>query len=125
MSGVSNTEHLRALIQAARDAQGWSWDDLARRCGLPKSTVHAIGTKKQRTDVPPAEILQALAKGLEVPYSRVRDAALLDAGLQAIGDEEVLPEATLLTEAMKDMTEEKRKAYLAVAIEISKAYREH
>lgn len=122
MSSVSDTKNLRALIQAARDANDLSYEDIATRGGLPKSTVHAIATREDRTDVLPVEILDGLALGIGVPASKVRQAALLDAGFMEI-DDPVMPETVLLTEALKDMTEEQRKAYVAVMLDISKAYR--
>jgi transcriptional regulator with XRE-family HTH domain len=123
MSGVSSTERLRALIRSVKDATGESYDDFARRSGLPKSTVHAIATKTERTDVPSGDTLRALAAGLQLPARVVIEAALQDAGLLEPADDDV-PEAALLAEAMKDLAEGQRQRLVDVALELSRAFRD-
>ena len=104
MSGVSNTQRVRALIKAARDTHGWSYDEIARRSRtLAKSTIHQIATTETRTDLLTREQLEALADGLGLPYKVVRDAALADAGLEEISGPDLPAEAYVLTEAMGHM----------------------
>jgi hypothetical protein len=125
MSGVSNTQRLRSLIQAVRDAHGWSYDKIAEQTGgrLAKSGVHNMATQQVRTDPLPVEHMRALADGLRVPYERVREAALADAGLLEISDHEILPETTVLAAAMRDMTPEKRREYMEMALRLAEPFK--
>lgn len=125
MSNVSNTTRLRALIQSARDANGWSYEDIARRSQgrLSKSGVHQIATKRERTDPLTRDQLEALASALDLPYQAVRDAALEDAGLTVLRDEKVAPEAVVITEAMEGLTASQRKRLMEIALELSQAFR--
>lgn len=125
MSNVSNTARLRALIQSARDANGWSYGDIARRSGgkLSKSGVHQIATKEERSDMLPKEQLEVLAQAIGVPFSAVRDAALEDAGLLVLRDERIAPEAVVITEAMEGLTESQRRRLMEIALELSRAFR--
>lgn len=126
MSSVSNTTRLRALIQSARDANGWTYDEIARRTGgrLSKSGVHQIATKQERTDLLPRADLEALADGLGLPFDAVRDAALEDAGLLVHKDAEIAPEAVVITEAMEGLTDSQRKQLMQMALELSRAFRQ-
>jgi hypothetical protein len=124
MSGVANTTRLRGLIQAAKDAGRWTtYDDLAKKTGLPKSTVHQLARATDRADTLPREMLDALASGLGLPVRDVLDAHLADMGLVAIRDEEQLPETVIIAEAMREMTEDQRRRYVAMALQLSEEFR--
>src|SRR5580692_48010 len=69
---------LQRLIQERLRDRGWSYGEVARRGGLPRSTVYTLATT--RNLVRPATI-DALAKGLDVPVSAVRTAAAESTGL--------------------------------------------
>lgn len=56
-----------------------SYADIARRGGAGDKNVHRLATREIK-DMPSAETLKALAKGLGVPYSVVLEKALLSAG---------------------------------------------
>lgn len=59
---MSTTEFLKNRVKAARQARGWSQDDLARRSGLSRSGVSAIEIERL---VPSAAAALALAKALD------------------------------------------------------------
>ena len=57
-----------------------SYDDLARRSGLNRATLHRLATAPARGMPDPATIV-ALARGLDVSIDRVAVAALRSAGV--------------------------------------------
>lgn len=79
MSGVrQRTEHpnaLQELIQSHCDASGETLRDIAERAGLSRQTVSALMHRKSKGQLPRMATLDALAKGLGVSPSVVRDAA--------------------------------------------------
>ena len=83
MSVMASTENVRRLIQKARDAHGWTYEDIADRSDpkLGRSLVHKIATARQRDGLLPPEQIRGLAHALGVPTRVVRDAALADVGL--------------------------------------------
>lgn len=83
MSGVSNTRRLRTLIQSARDQHGWTYEEISNRTDrkLSKSLIHKLATETHREGLLPVEQLRALAQGLGMSFTEVRDAALTDLGL--------------------------------------------
>lgn len=110
MSGVSNTQRVRTLIQSVRDAHGYSYDEISKRTGrkLSKSVVHKIGTDMTRDDLLPTDQIRALAAGLGVPFHELLNAALNDLGFLA-DEHQVDPPAAirqdgrLLPEARKHL----------------------
>lgn len=121
MSGVSNTQRLRALIKAARDANGLSYDEIARRSKtLGKSYVYQLATQEHRAKPPSNETLEALALGLGVSAQRVMLAAYEDAGLVVILDES-LPDTQILIDQAKELTPEQRQRWVKAASEILQA----
>lgn len=98
---------LAALIDAVREGNGWSSNDIARRAEkagykLTDNDISVYKTKGMRTIVP--KKIEALAYGLNVPAWRVVVAALVDKGIDlpldvrrpedAIQADPTLPEAT-------------------------------
>ncbi|HYK70304.1 MAG TPA: helix-turn-helix transcriptional regulator [Streptosporangiaceae bacterium] len=57
-----------------------SYGDVARRGGLPRSTVHHLATQR-RAGLPNPATLERLAAGLDLPVNVVRGAAAAAAGL--------------------------------------------
>jgi transcriptional regulator with XRE-family HTH domain len=85
-SGDSATlEHainpLQRLIQQRLRERGWSYGEVARRGGLPRSTVYTLATTRNLVRPPRPATIDALARGLDVPVSAVRAAAAESAGL--------------------------------------------
>jgi transcriptional regulator with XRE-family HTH domain len=72
---------LQRLIQERLRARGWSYGVVARRGGLPRSTVYTLATTRNLARPPRPATIDALARGLEVPVSVVRTAAAESTGL--------------------------------------------
>jgi transcriptional regulator with XRE-family HTH domain len=72
---------LQRLIQERLRDRGWSYGEVARRGGLPRSTVYTLATTRNLVRPPRPATIDALAKGLDVPVSVVRTAAAESTGL--------------------------------------------
>ena len=72
---------LQRLIQERLRDRGWSYGVVARRGGLPRSTVYTLATTRNLARPPRPATIDALARGLEVPVSVVRTAAAESTGL--------------------------------------------
>jgi transcriptional regulator with XRE-family HTH domain len=70
----------RLILQRLRD-RGWSYGDVARRGGLPRSTVYTLASTRNLGRPPRPATIDALAKGLDVPVTAVRAAAAESTGL--------------------------------------------
>jgi transcriptional regulator with XRE-family HTH domain len=82
---VAEVEHtanpLQRLIQQCLQERKLSYGDVARRGGLPRSTVYTLATTRNLVRPPRPATIDALAKGLDVPVSMVRAAAAESTGL--------------------------------------------
>ncbi|MEU5537867.1 helix-turn-helix transcriptional regulator [Streptomyces sp. NPDC020362] len=76
---------LQQLIRERLDRKGWSYGDVARRGGVPRSTVHHLATMDRVARMPQATTLEGLAKGLELPLDTVRRAAAEACGIHVYG----------------------------------------
>ncbi|MEV6834879.1 helix-turn-helix transcriptional regulator [Streptomyces sp. NPDC051133] len=76
---------LQQLIRERLDGKGWSYGDVARRGGVPRSTVHHLATTDRVVRMPQAATLEGLAKGLELPLDSVRRAAAEACGIHVYG----------------------------------------
>src|ERR1700753_1673840 len=72
---------LQRLIQQRLRERGWSYGDVARGSGLPRSTVYTLATTRNLVRPPRPATIDALARGLDVPVSAVRTAAAESTGL--------------------------------------------
>ena len=72
---------LQALIQQRLRERGWSYGDVARRGGVPRSTVYTLAITRNLARPPRPATLDGLAKGLDLPVSAVRAAAAESTGL--------------------------------------------
>jgi transcriptional regulator with XRE-family HTH domain len=72
---------LQRLIQNRLRDRGWSYGAVARRGGLPRSTVYTLATTRNLVRPPRPATIDALARGLDVPVSVVRSAAAESTGL--------------------------------------------
>jgi transcriptional regulator with XRE-family HTH domain len=72
---------LQRLIAGRLRERGWSYGEVARRGGLPRSTVYTLATTRNLVRPPRPATIDALAKGLDVPVSAVRAAAAESTGL--------------------------------------------
>jgi transcriptional regulator with XRE-family HTH domain len=82
---VTGLEHavnpLQRLIQQRLQERGWSYGEVARRGGMPRSTLYTLATTLNLVRPPRPATIDALAKGLDVPVSVVRAAAAESTGL--------------------------------------------
>ena len=82
---VTEIEHaanpLQRLIQQRLTEGKLSYGDVARRGGLPRSTVYTLATTRNLVRPPRPATIDALARGLDVPVSVVRAAAAESTGL--------------------------------------------
>jgi len=72
---------LQRLIAGRLQERGWSYGDVARRSGLPRSTVYTLATTRNLVRPPRPATINGLAKGLDVPVSAVRAAAAESTGM--------------------------------------------
>ncbi len=72
---------LQRLIRERLRDRGWSYGVVARRGGLPRSTVYTLATTRNLARPPRPATIDALARGLDVPVSVVRTAAAQSTGL--------------------------------------------
>ena len=72
---------LQRLIQGRLSERGLSYGDVARRGGLPRSTVDTLATTRNLVRPPRPATIDGLAKGLDLPVSAVRAAAAESTGM--------------------------------------------
>jgi transcriptional regulator with XRE-family HTH domain len=72
---------LQRLIAGRLRERGWSYGEVARRGGLPRSTVYTLATTRNLVRPPRPATINGLARGLDVPVSAVRAAAAESTGL--------------------------------------------
>jgi len=72
---------LQRLIAGRLRERGWSYGDVARRGGLPRSTIYTLATTRNLVRPPRPATIDGLARGLDVPVSAVRAAAAESTGL--------------------------------------------
>ena len=80
------TNPLQRLILDRLRERGLSYGDVARRGGLPRSTVYTLATTRNLARPPRPATLDGLAKGLDMPVSAVRAAAAESTGLHYYDD---------------------------------------
>jgi transcriptional regulator with XRE-family HTH domain len=72
---------LQSLIRQRLRERGWSYGEVARRGGLPRSTVYTLAVTRNLARPPRPATIDGLAKGLDVPVSAIRAAAAESTGL--------------------------------------------
>ena len=111
---------LQRLIQQRLREQGWSYGEVSKRGGLPRSTVYTLATTRNLARPPRPATIDALAKGLDVPVSAVRAAAAESTGLHYYDEAPVErerpddPERELLIASIDELTPEDRRHVLAL-----------
>lgn len=111
---------LQRLIQQRLRERGWSYREVARRGGLPHSTVHTLATTRNLGRPPRPATIDALAKGLDVPVSAVRAAAAASTGLHYYDEAPAAPEGPgdpereLLIASIDELTPEDRRHVAAL-----------
>jgi len=117
---------LQLLIHQRLRERGWSYGEVARRGGLPRSTVYTLATTRNLARPPRPATLDGLAKGLDLPVSAVRAAAAESTGLHyydevpggrgQAGD----PERELLIASIDELTAEDRRHVAALVESLRK-----
>jgi transcriptional regulator with XRE-family HTH domain len=107
---------LQRLIRQRLQERGWSYGDVARRGGLPRSTVYTLAVTRNLGRPPRPATIDALAKGLDVPVSAVRAAAAESTGLHYYDQ----PQA-----AQNDTDDSERELLIASIDELSPEDRRH
>jgi transcriptional regulator with XRE-family HTH domain len=72
---------LQELIKRRLEQRGWSYGDVARRGGIPRSTVHHLATAQRAAAMPQQATLEGLARGLDMPLDTLRLAAAEACGI--------------------------------------------
>jgi len=117
---------LQQLIQQRLRDCGWSYGEVARRGGLPRSTVYTLATTRNLARPPRPATIDGLAAGLDVPVSAVRAAAAAATGLHyydtgAPGEQEPSdPERDLLIASIDELTAEDRRHVAALVESLRK-----
>ena len=117
---------LQQLIHQRLRERGWSYGEVARRGGVPRSTVYTLAMTRNLARPPRPATLDGLAKGLDVPVSAVRAAAAESTGLhyydevpaeaQRPGDRE----RDLLIASIDELTPEDRRHVAALVESLRK-----
>jgi transcriptional regulator with XRE-family HTH domain len=81
VAGPDQATPLQRLILQRLKERKWSYGEVARRGGLPRSTVYTLATTRNLVRPPRPATIDALARGLDVPVSAVRAAAAESTGL--------------------------------------------
>ena len=126
---VTEIEHaanpLQRLIQQRLKEGKLSYGDVARRGGLPRSTVYTLATTRNLVRPPRPATIDALAQGLDVPVSVVRAAAAESAGLHYYdeapsGHEPGDQERDLLIASIDELSPEDRRHVAALVESLRK-----
>ncbi len=117
---------LQHLIQQRLHERGWSYGDVARRGGLPRSTVYTLAITRNLARPPRPVTLDGLAKGLDLPVSAVRAAAAESTGLHYYDEEPAGPphpgdrERELLIASIDELTPDDRRHVAALVESLRK-----
>jgi transcriptional regulator with XRE-family HTH domain len=115
-----DTNPLQRLILDQMRERGLSYGDVARRGGLPRSTVYTLAMTRNLARPPRPATLDGLARGLDVPVSAVRAAAAESTGLHYYDDIPAAPEQPgdpereILIASIDELTPEDRRHVAAL-----------
>jgi transcriptional regulator with XRE-family HTH domain len=113
---------LQRLIRERLRVRGWSYGEVARRGGLPRSTVYHLASTPNLARPPRPATVNALAKGLDMPVAVVRAAAAESTALHYYGEAPAEPEPVgdherqILIDRIDDLSPEDRR-YVASLVE--------
>src|ERR1700728_639656 len=121
---VKEIEHaanpLQRLIQQRLREGKLSYGDVARRGGLPRSTVYTLASTRNLVRPRRPATIDALARGLDVPVSMVRAAAAESTGLHYYDEAQAEPprpgdqERDLLIASIDELSSEDRRHVAAL-----------
>jgi len=109
---------MQQLIRERLELHGWSYGEVARRGGIPRSTVHHLATTERMVRMPQPATLEGLAKGLELPSETIRRAAAEACGIQIYAgpaaDGTADPEVDTLIASVQRLSPEDRRHVTAL-----------
>jgi transcriptional regulator with XRE-family HTH domain len=114
------TNPLQRLILDQMREKGLSYGDVARRGGLPRSTVYTLAMTRNLARPPRPATLDGLARGLDLPVSAIRAAAAESTGLHyyddipAAPEEPGDPEREILIASIDELTPDDRRHVAAL-----------
>jgi transcriptional regulator with XRE-family HTH domain len=114
------TNPLQRLILDRLRERGLSYGDVARRGGLPRSTVYTLAMTRNLARPPRPATLDGLAVGLDLPVAAIRTAAAESTGLHYYDDVPATPaqpgdpERELLIASIDELTPEERRHVAAL-----------
>jgi transcriptional regulator with XRE-family HTH domain len=117
---------LQRLIQQRLRERGWSYGEVARRGGLPRSTVYTLATTRNLARPPRPATIDGLARGLDLPVSAVRAAAAESTGLHYYDEgptgqlHQADQERELLIASIDELTPEDRRHVAALVESLRK-----
>ena len=118
---------LQRLIRQRMQEQAWSYSDVAKQGGLPRSTVYTLATTRNLARPPRPATLNGLAWGLDLPVSVVRSAAAESTGLHYYDDDGPGtpgpardPERDLLIASIDELTDDDRRHVAALVESLRK-----
>src|SRR6202012_5957596 len=117
---------LQRLIRQRMQEQAWSYGDVAKRGGVPRSTVYTLATTRNLARPPRPATLNGLAWALHLPVAVVRSAAAESTGLHYYDDELGGADATgdpdrdLLIASIDELSPEDRQHVLALVESLRK-----
>lgn len=100
---------LQQLIQTRMTELNRSYGEIARRGGLPRSTVYHLASSHRPVRVPNPRTLERLAVGLEVPEHVVRAAAAAAAGFVLDQQPAEDPEIEVLVASLSKLSLQERR----------------
>lgn len=109
---------VQRLLQDRMRERGWSYGDVARRSGLPRSTVHHLATTPIQRAPRPSR-LEALAGALELPLTALQAAVAEATGLSH-GTVEVEPDTAVIVAGLADLSPDDRR-HVAALVESLRA----
>ncbi|MGW2353410.1 helix-turn-helix domain-containing protein [Actinacidiphila glaucinigra] len=109
---------LQELIKRRLEQRGWSYGEVARRGGVPRSTVHHLATTARVTRMPQQSTLEGLSRGLELPLEAVRRAAAEACGIHLYVEDGTGttpdPEVATLIASVQQLSEADRRHVTAL-----------
>lgn len=113
---MSTDPNLAELIQQHIDRTGESYTQIAERGRISRANVHRLATETGQS-MPRKATLEGLARGLSLPHSVIRRAALVTAGTGDVDEPDAPRSAALdrLTAVTENLSEDDLDLLRAIA----------
>lgn len=103
---------VQRLLRSRMEERGWSYADVAKRSGLPRSTVHHLATTRIARAPRPSR-LEALAAALDLPLATVQAAVAEATGL-SYSVVDVEPDTAVIVAGLAELSPEDRRHVAAL-----------